>query len=148
MGKPDANIGSHIIDALVNGMPGFRDLVDKIEDEYEDTKANNYGHPYITLLDGRRAYVDSKHKALNYKLQGFEAITVKASIAMAWESLKEMDVQPLTIMHDEVQLQIWPQDEEEVTKILLKSFRSAPKQFGVTIHEGSVKVGRSWRESH
>ena len=101
-------------------------------------------------LDGRRLYTDSEHKALNYLMQGFEAVTVKSSVALAYKTLKKekIDFQPLIIMHDEMQLGVYSKDVPAITEVLLESFREGPKPFGVMIHEGSVKSGSTWGDSH
>ena len=142
-GVPDKRAGQAIRRGLMRNIKGLEELTEKCKEEYHRKR-------YILAVDGRRVWIDSEHKSLNYLLQSFEAVTVKASVAMAYKEWKKrkLRVYPLLIMHDELQVLCDPSDVSELSELLLTSFKEAPKAFGVQIHEGNVKVGLNWGDSH
>jgi len=105
---------------------------------------------YIPALDGRKVYSDSKHKLLNYRLQSTEAITCKGALLYAVTKLNEEKIPwwPLTMMHDELQIETPKLYRERVAEILVEAFTEAPKWFGVTIMGGDAKIGKSWLGTH
>ena len=61
--------GKEIREAYVDAIPGLKELLEGVH------KASERG--YVYGLDHRRILVDSRHKSLNYLLQGSAAILAK-----------------------------------------------------------------------
>ena len=108
------------------------------------------GTAWIPGLDGRKVFVDSPHKALNYLLQSAEAITCKAAVALLMKRLDEENIpwNPLIFYHDEVQFEVPEQYAEQAGAIAKMCFKEAPKQFGVMIMDGEAKIGDNWFDVH
>ena len=104
----------------------------------------------LPALDGRRIYLDSGHKALNYLLQSAEGITCKAAVAYTMDKFEEegIDAEPLIFYHDEQQWEVREDQTARAAEICEESFREAPKWFGVTCMDGEAMVGDNWYETH
>jgi DNA polymerase-1 len=136
--------------AFIENTPGLEKLTVRVQSALKKTASANPKLGYIPAIDGRKIFTDSDHKALNYLLQSFEAVTCKAAIAYMMEKFKEekLDVHPLIFMHDECQLDVSKEDAERVAEIAAEAFREAPKIFGVNIMDGEAKIGANWLETH
>ena len=134
---------------FASAIPGFKALVKKLEEIVYASKAKD-DKASIPALDGRRIYLDSAHKALNYLLQSAEGITCKAAVAYAWDKFKEEGIEaiPLIFYHDEMQWAIPEHQAERAAEICAEAFREAPKWYGVTCMDGEAMVGNNWYETH
>lgn len=148
-GKRDKAAGSTSKKKFADAIPGYKALIDKLQtivyaSEAKDQKAS------IPALDGRRIYLDSGHKALNYLLQSAEGVTCKAAVAYAWEKFKEegIDAVPLIFYHDEMQWDVAEEQAERAAEISAEAFREAPKWYGVMCMDGEAMVGDNWYETH
>jgi len=148
-GKRDSKIGKKCKDIFIEKIIGLKTLIDKITKVYNATEEQP-GGAYIPALDGRKIYVDSKHKALNYLLQSCEGVTCKAATAMCMRKLEEACIpyNPLIFYHDEIEFEVPDEFAEEARIIAKESFRDAPKIFGVEIMDGEAKIGKSWYDVH
>jgi DNA polymerase-1 len=147
-GKRDRKIGQKAKDEFIRKVPGLYELTRKIQEIYHKTEAQ--GNAWIPAADGRRIFCDSPHKALNYLLQSFEAISCKAAVAYAMEKFKErnLDVTPLIWYHDEFEVECPESQVEEVRDIMVEAFREAGKDFGMMILDGEGKIGDNWYDVH
>jgi DNA polymerase-1 len=151
-GKRDAKIGKRAKDIFAAKIPGLKDLIDKITRIYDAT--DEQGSAYIPAIDGRRIYVDSPHKALNYLLQSCEGITCKAAVAMFMRETEKRGYQmgvhwdPLIFYHDEFEVECPEEYAEEFSKLAQECFRDAPKEFKVMIMDGASKIGNNWYDVH
>jgi len=134
---------------FTKNVPGLAELNKKLEEKYHRSK-DKYGKPWVPGLDGRRIYIDSMHKSLNYLIQGCEAITCKAAMVWAMEKMDEANIpwKPLTWQHDEIQIEVPDAYAEQAARICAESYREAPKSFNVMIMDGESKIGNSWNETH
>jgi len=148
LGKRDKAKGKRIRQVFTEATPGLSTLIKKLYKVYDAT--SNEGKPWVPCIDGRRIYVDSQHKMLNYVLQSLEAVTCKAATALAMERLKEANIpyKPLIFYHDEIEFEVPEQYAEEAAKIAKSAFKDAPTQFGVLIMDGESKIGSNWYEVH
>jgi len=130
-------------------IPGFKKLVDRLMEIYKMTEAQG-GRPSIPALDGRRIYIDSGHKALNYLLQSAEGITCKGAVAYAMDKFKEenLDVRPLIFYHDEFEVAAKAEHAERVKEIMAEAFEEAPKWYDVTCMAGEGLIGNNWYDVH
>jgi DNA polymerase-1 len=149
-GERDPKYGNKMKKAFIENTPGLEKLTVRVQSALKKTASANPKLGYIPAIDGRKIFTDSDHKALNYLLQSFEAVTCKAAIAYMMEKFKEekLDVHPLIFMHDECQLDVSKEDAERVAEIAAEAFREAPKIFGVNIMDGEAKIGANWLETH
>jgi len=130
-------------------IPGFKRLTDRLMEivkmcEHRKERAS------IPAIDGRRIYLDSGHKALNYLLQSMEAVTCKGAYVYAMHKMRAegIDVRPMVLYHDEFQLSVREDQVERAMEIAAESFREAPKLFGVTCMDGEAMSGDNWYETH
>lgn len=133
---------------FIKRVPGLAELTDKINKIYFKTRQT--GWPYILGVDGRRIYCDSAHKALNYLLQSFEAISCKAAVAYHIRKLEEEDIpyNPLIWYHDEHEIEVPEQFAERAKELAIEAYREAGKVFGMMILDGAGKIGDTWYDVH
>jgi DNA polymerase I-like protein with 3'-5' exonuclease and polymerase domains len=148
-GKVDEKIGKKAKKGFVEGIPGLKDLIDSLAEIYQICEAKGLSAS-IPAMDGRRVYLDSGHKALNYLLQSAEGITCKAAVSYAVQKFKEenIDARPLIFYHDEMQWAVRADQAERAAEIMSDAFREAPKWYGVECMEGKSKIGDNWYDTH
>jgi DNA polymerase III epsilon subunit-like protein len=148
-GKRDKKAGKESRDKFAKAIPGFKRLTDRLMEIVKISEARDM-RASIPALDGRRIYLDSGHKALNYLLQSAEGITCKAAVAYTMEKFEEecIDARPLIFYHDEMQWAVKEEHVDRASKIMAESFREAPKWFNVTCMDGEAMVGNNWYETH
>ena len=145
-----AKEGKRLKEQFLAGFPKLRDLLHKLDIEFEDNK-KTYKEGFITGLDGRRVYVDSKHKLLNYLLQGAEAIYMKYVMVFADKLLRKnnVDTKLLVFMHDELNYEVSPKNLKKAKKILSHAFAKVGDSLPIGCKMASdPKVGKNWYEIH
>jgi DNA polymerase-1 len=147
-GHFDEDKGKKLKKRFVKSVPGFEDLVDKLENIYSKTK--QYGEGYIPGIAGNKIYCDSYHKLLVYLLQACEKATCAASLMLTMAKLEEENIPyiPLIFYHDEIQWMVPEQYAERACQIGEMSFREGPKLFGIQIMDGKAQAGNNWFETH
>ena len=147
-GKSDGKLGTKLRNGFLQAVPGFAALLEKLENIFGSTQKFGYG--YIPSLAGNRIYVDSFHKLLVYLLQAAEKITCSSALMFAVKQLKAEGIpyKPCIMMHDEIDFQVPEEYAERAAIIGASAFKEAPKLYGVTIMDGSGKIGNSWYEVH
>lgn len=106
---------------------------------------------FILGLDDRPIYCESKHKALNYLIQGAEAVVMKATVSMIWRRLRVEGLvfRMLLFYHDELNIEVRNDHVERAQEIIRDSFIEAPKEFGVDIMVcGDCKAGENYYAVH
>lgn len=106
---------------------------------------------YIPGLDDRPIHVESTHKALNYLIQGAEAVVMKATVVMIDERLKEagIDFKHLLFYHDEHTVEVREDQAEQAREIIIGCFEDAPKQYGIDIMTcGDCNIGDDYYDVH
>jgi DNA polymerase I len=148
-GKVDSVKGKKVKTEFSKSIPGLYDLNKTLQERYAKSE-KKYGKAWIPGLDGRRIYIDSMHKTLNYLLQDCEAITCKAAMVYAMEKLDAEGIPwyPLTWQHDEIQIEVPEEHAERAAVICAEGYREAPKLFNVNIMDGESKIGNNWNETH
>lgn len=147
-GRADAKIGKASKQLFRTRIPGFDRLLRLLNTQLSNTAAN--GAMYIPAIDGRRVYLQSEHKALNYLLQSCEKVTCAAATAIILDELDKAGIewQPCVFYHDEVQFMVKEEHAEMAAAIAEKAFEDGPKMFGVNIMAGKAKIGNNWRDTH
>jgi DNA polymerase-1 len=149
-GTLDMSNGNKLKNGFMKAVPGFKNLVDRLEGVYSNTRDINNGDGYITSLVGSRIYVDSYHKLLVYLLQCTEKITCVSALARTMDKLEELEIPyiPCIFYHDEIQFMV-PEEHAETARVIGKeSFKEAPKDYGITIMDGEARIGENWYETH
>lgn len=147
-GNLDESNGKKLKNGFLKAVPGFKELLEKLESIYG--KTSKVGHGYIPSLAGNPIYVDSFHKLLVYLLQSAEKITCSSALMLTAENLKREKIPyiPCIYYHDEIDFMVPEEFAERAAEIGKASFAEGPKLFGVTIMDGGAKIGNNWYEVH
>jgi DNA polymerase I-like protein with 3'-5' exonuclease and polymerase domains len=140
---PDAKAkkkGAEIRKAYIDAIPGLKELLEAVH------KASTRG--YVRGLDNRRILVDSRHKSLNYLLQGSAAIIAKRWMVLAHERLPT-NTHQLAFIHDELQYECPQVESNEVAEILKLSAKEAGEFYKMRCPVAAEsKIGRTWADVH
>lgn len=147
-GNLDDSNGKILKAGFLKAVPGFANLIKKLESIYGATSKRGDG--YIPSLAGNRIYVDSFHKLLVYLLQSAEKITCSAALMLAAERMKAENIPfiPCIFYHDEIDFQVPEEHAERAATIGKQAFVDGPKLFGIQIMDGDAKIGNNWMEIH
>jgi len=135
--------GKEIRTAYVNAIPGLKELLEGVH------KASERG--FLYGLDHRRILVDSRHKSLNYLLQGSSAILAKKWMVITHDHIKEMDLHchQLAFIHDELQFESEPEHVDDLKHLLVLSAAEAGEFYNMRIPVAAeAKDGNNWGETH
>jgi len=135
--------GKEIRTAYVNAIPGLKELLEGVH------KASERG--FLYGLDHRRILVDSRHKSLNYLLQGSSAILAKKWMVITHDHIKEMDLHchQLAFIHDELQFESKPEHVDDLKSLLVLSAAEAGEYYNMRIPVAAeAKDGINWGETH
>ncbi len=145
-----AKEGKRLRESFLKGFPKLQLLVDKLNEQYNNSK-KKHKEGFILGADGRRIYVNSSHKLLNYLLQGNEAIYMKNVMVMANRLLVKNKIRAklLCFYHDELNMEVHPDDVDKVVKIMSHSFIKGGERLNLKCPMASdPKVGNNWYEIH
>ncbi len=132
--------GREIRKAYVDAIPGLKELLEAVH------KASERG--YVRGLDNRRILVDSRHKSLNYLIQGSSAILAKRWMVLAHERLPKHTHQ-LAFVHDELQFETKEEQVEELKSLLEATATEAGEYYKTRCPVAAEsKSGRTWAEVH
>ena len=102
----------------------------------------------IMAIDGRKIYVDSTHKALNYLLQCSAGVIAKRWLLITHENLPPTAHQ-LAFVHDELQYECKEKDVEDLKFLLELSAAQAGEYYSLRIPiAAESKSGATWAEVH
>jgi DNA polymerase I-like protein with 3'-5' exonuclease and polymerase domains len=132
--------GKEIREAYVAAIPGLKELLEAVH------KASERG--YVRGLDDRHILCDSRHKSLNYLLQGSAAIIAKRWMVLAHEK-KPKSAHQLAFIHDELQYECEPRDVDELKHTLENSAKQAGECYGLRVPiAAEAKAGGTWADVH
>ncbi len=135
-----AKKGKEIRAAYIAAIPGLKELLEAVH------KASEKG--YVLGIDRRRILVDSKHKSLNYLLQGSAAILAKRWMVLAYENLPKTARQ-LAFIHDELQFEVEKKDLEDLKFLLELTAMQAGEFYKLRCPIAAESVsGMNWAETH
>ena len=136
--------GAEIREAFVKAIPGLEQLQAAVN------KAAERG--YIESLDGRKIYVDSKHKCLNYILQSAAAILSRRWLLINYDTIQQLNIphaHQLAYIHDELQWECPPNYANDLSTSLTVSAAAAGEYYNLRVPiEAEAKVGSNWAEVH
>ena len=141
-----ARVGRAQRAAFIRAIPAFGSLTDSINKVVES-------RGYLKGLDGRRYPVDSPHTALNYLLQGAEAIIMKrATVFLYEEATRRFGTEAFCMVahvHDEYQIECRESIAEEIGTIAAQAITQAGEYYNLKCPlAGEFRVGNNWAETH
>ncbi len=140
----NASDGKRSKNKFLKAIPKLGSLISRVKKAVEDKG-------YIYGLDGRKVYVNSAHKALNFLLQSAEAIYIKYAQCILWKWIRRegLDAHFVATIHDEFQLEVLDEHVPRVRELALQAMLKAGTHLGISIPmEGDVKVGSTWYATH
>lgn len=140
--------GARLKKQFLSGL-GLDELLREIEDTWEYMKHGRGS--YITVLGGYIVWCSSKHKIINYKALGSEAVVQKVAVVLLCRKLRELNLKTKLILniHDEVLLEAPDAEVEVVKKLGSQMYVEAAKVLGLTLDWTSVaKVGINYAVCH
>ena len=132
--------GKEIREAYVAAIPGLKELLEAVH------KASEKG--YVRGLDKRKILVDSKHKSVNYLIQGSAAILAKRWMVIANETPLKTPRQ-LAFIHDELQFEVHPNEVNDLKFTLQHAALQAGEYYNLRVPiEAEAKSGPTWADVH
>jgi len=135
--------GAELRKAYVAAIPGLKELLAAVH------KASERG--YVRGLDNRRILVDSRHKSLNYLIQGSSAIIAKRWMVLANVHSQQMSLScnQLAFVHDELQFESAPEHVDDLKSLLILTAAEAGEYYNLrTPIAAEAKSGPSWADVH
>ncbi len=138
--------GTVLKDKMIESMPGFKDLIKKLEKDLEQTGR-------IKLCDGTPILVPSPHMVIPYLLQGDESRLMKKAMIFVDEEVRRHKMQSVVLkvadIHDEWQFRVRKEYVQKFIDLALPCFNRAGEFFNYRIViDGDAKVGLTWAETH
>lgn len=110
---------------------------------------------YLRGPDGREIVVRSPHAALNTLLQGAGAIVMKRALVLLDTRLQArgyvpgVDYEFVLNVHDEWQIECWPDIAVEIGEAAIAAIKSAGDHYDFRCPlSGAYKIGQTWAETH
>ena len=135
--------GKEVRAAFIAAIPGLSELLQAVK------KRSSSGT--IMAVDGRKIYVDSTHKSLNYLLQCSAGVIAKRWLKITHDHTKEMGLRcnQLAFIHDELQYESDPEHVNDLKSILVLSAAESGEYYSLRIPiAADAKAGASWAEVH
>jgi len=145
---PDDKKGKKLKTGFTKAVPGFNNLIDKLERIFANTKLRGDG--YIPGIGGNRIYCNSFHKLLVYLLQAAEKATCGCALMLTMRGLEAEGIpyHPLIMMHDEIDYLVPDEYAGRAAQISKAAFMEGPKLMNVKIMDGDSKIGKNWYDVH
>ncbi len=132
--------GREIRKAYIEAIPGLKELLEAVH------KASERG--YVRGLDHRHILVDSRHKSLNYLLQGSAAIIAKKWMVLTNER-SPINSHQLAFVHDELQFECKESEVQELQNILESTAVEAGEYYKMRCPVAAEsKHGLNWADVH
>jgi len=159
----DKKAGEVIREALLSVSPGFKKLVDSLEEEWQSTATpwvdswgkTKFKDGVIKGIDGRPVKVALQKDVLVYTLQSDEAIMMQYALVFLHEWLTEKgwkfgeEYRFVCNMHDEFQTLVREDCVEEYIPLANRSISFAAEHLKIQCeHKGESDVGMNWSETH
>ena len=135
--------GREIREAYVAAIPGLKELLEAVH------KTSERG--FLRGLDNRHILCDSRHKSLNYLIQGSSAVLAKRWMVITHDHIKKMDLHcnQLAFIHDELQFESEPEHVDDLKSLLVLSAAEAGEYYNLRIPiAADSQSGKSWADVH
>jgi DNA polymerase-1 len=131
---------------MIEGMPGFGELIKNLEAELERTGR-------VRLCDGTPVLVNSPHKVIPTILQGDESRLMKQALIYLDQEIRKARLAKFVFkvadIHDEWQWRVHNDAVDDFIRLALPCFPRAGESFGYKIPiDGDAKRGLTWAETH
>lgn len=127
---------------LFANLPALPKLIDQLKKEWK-TKG------FIVGLDGRKIWVRAEHMLVVYAMQSLEAIVMKNFVNKVMKYAEFLDLQLITVMHDECQLLVREDHVDHIIGIAQASINEVNIKFNLWCLQAiDIKVGETWRDCH
>jgi len=140
--------GKKIREKFLKALPSLGVLKQKISRALENKN-------WLRGLDGRQLHVRSEHSALNTLLQSAGAVVMKQATVLLYAKLLKIGMVPsddfmfVAHVHDEFQVECWPELSQQVADAGVESIKEAGECFKFRCPlDGESKVGHTWAETH
>lgn len=144
----DKSKGARIKDQFLSGL-GLDELLKEILETWEDNKHGRGS--YIAVLGSYIIWCSSKHKIINYKALGSEAVMQKVAVVLLCRKMRELGLKTKLILnvHDECLFEVPDNEVETMRKLGADFYNEAAKVLGLTLDWTSVaKVGMTYAACH
>ena len=132
--------GKEIRKAYIAAIPGLKELLEAVH------KSSAKG--YLRGPDNRHILCDSRHKSLNFLLQGSATCVAKKWLAITYEKKPETAHQ-LAFIHDELNYECEPRDADQLKQTLEESAKEAGEYYRLRIPiEATANAGETWADVH
>jgi len=132
--------GKQVRAAFIEAIDGLSELLQAVK------KRSASGT--ILAIDGRKIFVESQHKALNYLLQCSAGIIAKRWLKITHDN-KPPTAHQLAFVHDELQYECKKEDVEDLMFLLECSALHAGEYYNLRIPiAAEAKSGATWAEVH
>ena len=132
--------GREVRKAYIEAIPGLKELLEGVHEAC--TRGYVYG------LDRRHISVDSRHKSLNYLLQGSAAIIAKKWMVLTNER-SPINSHQLAFVHDELQFECKKTEVRELQNILESTAVEAGEYYKMRCPVAAEsKHGSNWADVH
>ena len=132
--------GKEIRAAYIDAIPGLDKFLEAVR------KASERG--YVRGLDNRRILVDSRHKSVNYLIQGSAAVIAKRWMVLTYENLPKTARQ-LAFVHDELQFECEKEEVDNLKFLLELSAVQAGEYYKLRCPVAAeAKHGGTWADVH
>ena len=132
--------GKEIRKAYIDAIPGLEKLLEGVH------KASEKG--FVRGIDKRKILVDSKHKSLNYLIQGSSAVLAKKWMLLTHENLPPTARQ-LAFVHDELQFECEEKEVDDLKFLLELSAVQAGEYYKLRCPiAAESKSGSTWADVH
>ena len=135
--------GREIREAYIDAIPGLKELLERVHEASE--------RGYLYGLDNRRILVNSRHKSLNYLIQGSSALLAKRWMVTTHDHIKKMDLRcnQLAFIHDELQFESKPEHVDDLKHLLVLSAAEAGEYYNLRIPiAAEAQSGKTWANVH
>jgi len=143
-----AIFGQHIQTKLTDNTIGLKELEDKFK---KFAKENGY----VELPYGRKIYIDSDHKALNYYNQGLGGLAFKVYFRIFYNTLKEKGInigehyRIQAVIYDEIDVIAHPDYVDTIVEVMNATYPKTSQELGLEVdYTGETLIGPSWLECH
>jgi DNA polymerase-1 len=139
---------------------GYFQTFPQVYDYMEQAKQTAREKGYVTTLFGRRRYLPdinsqnatvrgfAERNAINAPIQGTAADIIKVAMIHIFNRFKAENIKSKMILqvHDELNFSVYPEEKEQVERIVLEEMQHAFKMSVPLIADSGF--GQNWREAH
>lgn len=143
-----AKAGKALKRQFFRSLPALKRVVESVEQV-----AASRG--FLYCLDGGKIPVKQKRLALNYLLQGFEAVVMKRSQCVLYQKILDAgyiwgkDFAKVCDVHDEAEYEVRPEIAEHIGEMAIQSIKQTGEYFNLRCPlDGEYKIGETWADVH